>query len=97
MSEVELATQALVAGVTVGLTETVQRGARDAWDRLISLVRRDRGDGDGEEQPAADRHEGTQPVDEPDRGAHLGGYTVTVNGGKGVLVGSHGVQHNQFR
>ncbi|MFD3519951.1 hypothetical protein [Streptomyces sp. NPDC058653] len=96
MSEVELAAQAVVAGVTVGLTETVQSGARDAWGRLISLVRRDRSTTADEEQPTTHPREESASADEPDRGVQAGKYTVFLNDAKGVLLGDNARQNNHF-
>lgn len=67
MPEMELVAQALVAGATAGLTQTVQGVARDAWDGAISLVRRERGAAADEQSSATDPGEAGGPVDEPGR------------------------------
>ncbi|KIF77707.1 hypothetical protein QR77_35480 [Streptomyces sp. 150FB] len=94
MSEAELATQALVAGVTAGVTETVRRVGRNVWDGLISLTRRGRSTAVGEERSAGDPGEGIGQADKPDRDVPK--YTVSVYDGKGVLVGDKSRQTNHF-
>ncbi|MFE4663580.1 hypothetical protein ACFRI7_01975 [Streptomyces sp. NPDC056716] len=87
----------LVGGLTGGLTETGQRAARSAWNGLMSLVSRRRRDATaGEEESAPDAGEGSEPVNEPDRGVPAGKCGVFVNRSRGVAFGDHISQTNYF-
>lgn len=87
----------LVGGLTGGLTETGQRVARSAWNRLMSLVSRTRAaTAAGEEESVTDAGEGGEPVTEPDRGVRAGKYGVVVTGSRGVACGDHIIQTNNF-
>ncbi|WP_330175382.1 hypothetical protein OG875_18755 [Streptomyces sp. NBC_01498] len=99
MSEMVLAAQAVVAGVTVGMTETVQRVARDAWGRVAPVPRRQRDVPDGGEQSAGEPGEPGE-VDEPLSGTdgvgRFGPCTVTIHEARGTAIGDHIRQENHF-
>ncbi|QDY80389.1 hypothetical protein [Streptomyces qinzhouensis] len=95
MPTLELVTGVMAAGLAGGLTETGQRAARGAWDRLASLIgRRDSLPGDAE--PVTGAGEGSTPADEPVRAARPGTYNVVVNAGKGIACGDNISQSNYF-
>ncbi|MET9479261.1 hypothetical protein [Streptomyces sp. NPDC006638] len=89
MPEMELVAQALAAGATAGVTQTVQRAAGDAWDGLVSLVRRERRAGDDEEPPGTD-------AGEPPRDDRAGKYVLVAHEVKGAVMGDHARQDNHF-
>ncbi|QIQ01704.1 hypothetical protein [Streptomyces liangshanensis] len=96
MPEVELVAQALAAGATAGMTQTVQQAARDAGERLVSLVRRDRGAPAAEEHPATEPGEAGGSAGAPVSGHRVGRYTLFANEIKGVVMGDNARQDNHF-
>ncbi|WP_446038737.1 hypothetical protein [Streptomyces sp. SID1121] len=92
----ELVAQALAAGATAGVTQTVQRAAGDAWDGLVSFVRRERSAGDDEEPSGTDAGEAGGSMAGPGRDDRAGKYVLVAHEVKGVVMGDNARQDNHF-
>ncbi|MFG1807472.1 hypothetical protein [Streptomyces sp. NPDC049040] len=96
MSEVELVAAALAAGATAAFSETVQRGARDAWRGLFDRAGRRRGATAGEEQPATGPAWAVPPAEGSGGDGPTGHHTIVANEIKGVVMGDNARQNNHF-